>query len=142
IGKPRRGDLYHENEPRHRRAPGITHHSGPNAHSAPYRGARDPRRQCARYMAERIPGAKLIELAGIDHSYIEGDREALLDEVEVFLTGARHVYEPERVLVTVLFADIVGSTERAAALGNNAWRELLAAFFAKVREVLRQYRGA
>jgi len=96
----------------------------------------------ARYMAERIPGAKLIELAGIDHSYIEGDREALLDEVEVFLTGARHVYEPERVLVTVLFADIVGSTERAAALGNNAWRELLAAFFAKVREVLRQYRGA
>jgi class 3 adenylate cyclase len=95
----------------------------------------------ARYMAERMPGAKLIELAGIDHTYIEGDREALLDEVEVFLTGARHVYEPERVLVTVLFADIVGSTERAAALGNNAWRELLAAFFAKVREVLQQYRG-
>ena len=95
----------------------------------------------ARYMAERIPGAKLVELAGVDHSYIEGDREALLDEVEVFLTGARHVYEPERVLVTVLFADIVGSTERAAVLGNNAWRELLAAFFTEVRDVLQQYRG-
>src|SRR5262249_28452610 len=95
----------------------------------------------ARYMAERIPGAKLVELAGVDHSYIEGDREALLDEVEVFLTGARHVYEPERMLITVLFADIVGSTERATGPGNNAWRELLAAFFTEVRDVLQQYRG-
>jgi class 3 adenylate cyclase len=51
------------------------------------------------------------------------------------------VYEPERVLATVLFADIVGSTERAAALGDNAWRELLQTFYARVREVLHQYRG-
>ena len=49
------------------------------------------------------------------------------------------MYEPERVLATVLFADIVGSTERAAALGDNAWRELLEAFYAKVREVLQHY---
>jgi class 3 adenylate cyclase len=95
----------------------------------------------ARYMAEHIPGAKLIELVGPDHSYLEGDRDALLDEVEVFLTGARHVYEPERVLATVLFADIVGSTERAAALGDHSWRELLEAFYAKARAVLQQYRG-
>jgi class 3 adenylate cyclase len=95
----------------------------------------------ARYMVERIPGAKLIELTGIDHNYLVGDRDALLDQVELFLTGARHVHEPERVLATVLFADIVGSTERAAALGDNAWRELLEAFYAKAREVLRQYRG-
>jgi class 3 adenylate cyclase len=95
----------------------------------------------ARYMAEHISGSKLIELAGVDHSYLVGDRDALLDEVEVFLTGAHHVYEPERVLATVLFADIVGSTERAAALGDNAWRELLEAFYAKAREVLQHYRG-
>jgi class 3 adenylate cyclase len=95
----------------------------------------------ARYMAEHIPGAKLIELVGPDHSYLEGDRDALLDEVEVFLTGARHVHEPERVLATVLFADIVGSTERAAALGDHSWRELFEAFYAKARAVLQQYRG-
>src|SRR5262249_18525356 len=68
----------------------------------------------ARYMAEHIPGAKLVELAGVDHNYLTGDRDARLAEVEACLTGARHVYEPERVLATVLFADIVGSTERAA----------------------------
>src|SRR5262245_5803242 len=95
----------------------------------------------ARYMAQRISGSKLVELAGVDHSYCAGDRDALLDEVEVFLTGARHVYEPERVLATVLFTDIVGSTERAAALGDNAWRQLLEAFYAKARAVLHQYRG-
>ncbi len=95
----------------------------------------------ARYLAERIPGAKFVELAGVDHSYLAGDRDALLDEVEVFLTGARHVHEPERVLATVLFVDIAGSTERAAALGDRAWRGLLEAFHAKVREALREYRG-
>jgi class 3 adenylate cyclase len=95
----------------------------------------------ARYMAERIPGAKLIELAGIDHNYILGDRGALLDHVEVFLTGARHAHEPERVLATVLFIDIAGSTERAAGMGDRAWRGLLEVFYAKVREALRQYRG-
>src|SRR5262249_51250789 len=75
----------------------------------------------ARYMAQHIPGAKLVELAGIDHNYLTGGRDALLDEVEVFLTGARHGHDPERVLATVLFADIVGSTERAAALGDHSW---------------------
>jgi pimeloyl-ACP methyl ester carboxylesterase len=95
----------------------------------------------AHYMAERIPGAKLVELAGVDHNYVAGDRDALLDQVEAFLTGTRHVHEPERVLATVLFVDIVGSTQRAAVLGDSAWRELLEAFYAKARAVLEQYRG-
>jgi pimeloyl-ACP methyl ester carboxylesterase/class 3 adenylate cyclase len=95
----------------------------------------------ARYMARCIPGAKLVELAGEDHSHWFGNGDAILDEVEQFLTGSRHAQEPERVLATVLFVDIVGSTERAAALGDSRWRELLEAFYAKVREVLKQYRG-
>jgi len=95
----------------------------------------------ARYMAQHIPGAKLVELSGEDHQPWLGDRDAILNEVEKFLTGKHQVQEPERVLATVLFADIVGSTERAAALGDRPWRELLEAFYAKVREVLKQYRG-
>jgi class 3 adenylate cyclase len=95
----------------------------------------------ARYMAQHIPDAKLVELAGEDHQPWLGDRDAVLNEVEEFLTGKHQVLEPERVLATVLFTDIVGSTERAAALGDRPWRELLEAFYAKVREVLKQYRG-
>jgi class 3 adenylate cyclase len=95
----------------------------------------------ARYLAQHIPGAKLVELAGEDHTPWLGDRDAVLDEVEQFLTGGRRVQEPDRVVATVLFADIVGSTERAAALGDRPWRELLGAFYVKVREVLQQYRG-
>jgi pimeloyl-ACP methyl ester carboxylesterase len=95
----------------------------------------------ARYLTQHIPGAKLVELAGVDHSYLAGDYAAVLDEVEVFLTGARHAPEGERVLATVLFVDIVGSTERAAALGDRAWRGLLDTFYDKVRGALRHYRG-
>ncbi len=95
----------------------------------------------ARYLAAHIPGAKLVELAGEDHSPFLGDCDALLNEIEKFLTGKHRVIDPERVLATVLFADIVGSTERAVALGDRAWRELLEAFYARVREVLAQYRG-
>jgi class 3 adenylate cyclase len=69
------------------------------------------------------------------------DGRILLDHVEQFLTGKRHAQYRERVLATVLFADIVGSTERAAAIGDRSWRELLAAFRAKVREVLRNFNG-
>jgi class 3 adenylate cyclase len=95
----------------------------------------------ARYLTQHIPGAKLVELAGVDHSYLAGDYAAVLDEVEVFLTGARHAPEGERVLATVLFVDIAGSTERAAALGDRAWRGLLDTFYDKVRGALRHYRG-
>lgn len=95
----------------------------------------------ARYLAQHIPGAKLVELPGEDHVPWIGDRDAIVDEVEEFLTGARQTPDPERVLATILFVDIVSSTERAAAVGDRAWRELLEAFHRKVREVLRQMRG-
>lgn len=95
----------------------------------------------ARYMAQHIPGAKLVELPGEDHVPWIGDQDGMLDEIEEFVTGTRQAHEPERVLATVLFVDIAGSTERVAAIGDRAWRGLLEAFQAKVREVLRQYRG-
>lgn len=95
----------------------------------------------ARIMAHGIPDAKLVELPGIDHTFWVNDNGALLGQIEQFLTGRRHAYESERVLATVLFTDIVGSTEQAVALGDNSWRELLTAFYAKVREVIRNFRG-
>jgi class 3 adenylate cyclase len=95
----------------------------------------------ARFMAQHIPGAKLIEFSGQNHAPWFGDRDAVLNEVEEFLTGRRHAQEVERVLATVLFIDIVGSTERAVALGDSPWRRMLEVFYTKVREVLQQYRG-
>ena len=95
----------------------------------------------ARYLARHIVGAKLIEFSGEVHLPWLGDRDAILDKVEQYLTGGRRVHEPERLLATVLFVDIVGSTERAAALGDLRWRELLETFYVRVREVLQVYRG-
>jgi class 3 adenylate cyclase len=95
----------------------------------------------ARYLAQHIPGAKLIEFSGELHLPWLGDRDAILDKVEQYLTGGRRIYEPERLLATVLFVDIVGSTERAAALGDLRWREQLQTFYVRVREVLQVYRG-
>jgi pimeloyl-ACP methyl ester carboxylesterase/class 3 adenylate cyclase len=95
----------------------------------------------ARYLARHIPGAKLVELPGVDHIPYVGDSGALLDQVELFLTGQRQAVEPERVLATVQFTDIVQSTERAATLGDRKWRELLEKFQSMVREELKQYRG-
>src|SRR5439155_3578656 len=85
--------------------------------------------------------AKLIELPGEDHVWWRRASGDLVEHIEEFLTGGRYANEPERVLATVLFVDIVSSTERAAALGDHSWRELLQAFYAKVREVLRLFRG-
>ena len=95
----------------------------------------------ARYMARRIPGAKLVELPGIDHMPWVGDFDPIVQETAEFLTGARHAAEPERVLATVQFTDIVQSTERAAALGDRKWRALLEGFQSQVRESLAQWRG-
>jgi pimeloyl-ACP methyl ester carboxylesterase len=94
-----------------------------------------------RYLASKIPGAKFVELAGADHWISAGDTDAIADEIEEFLTGTRPVPEPDRVLATVLFTDIVGSTERAAALGDRRWRELLAAHHSTVRNQLEHWRG-
>jgi pimeloyl-ACP methyl ester carboxylesterase len=95
----------------------------------------------ARYMARHIPGAKLVEIPGVDHMPWIGDSEAIIQEVEEFLTGARHAPEIERVLATVLFTDMVESTERAAALGDRKWRELLENYQSLVRTQLAQFRG-
>jgi pimeloyl-ACP methyl ester carboxylesterase/class 3 adenylate cyclase len=95
----------------------------------------------ARYMAQRIPGAKLVELPGIDHSPWIGDFEPLVEEAEEFLTGVRHAAEFERVLATVLFTDIVGSTEKASAVGDRKWRELLENYQSLVRKELTHFRG-
>jgi class 3 adenylate cyclase len=95
----------------------------------------------ARFLAEQIPGARLVELDGEDHlAWIE-DQDRLLDEVEEFLTGSRRAREPERALATVLFTDIVGSTETAGRLGDRRWRDLLERHDAIVRRQLGIHRG-
>jgi class 3 adenylate cyclase len=97
--------------------------------------------EAARYIAGQIPDARLVELEGNDHIPWAGDRQALVHEIEEFLTGARHVHEPDRVLATVLFTDIVRSTERAAELGDTRWRELLERHDKLVREQVESFRG-
>ncbi|HKE53846.1 MAG TPA: adenylate/guanylate cyclase domain-containing protein [Actinomycetota bacterium] len=94
-----------------------------------------------RYIAERIPGARFVEMPGGDHMMWTGDSAAILDEIEEFLTGVRRGPEPDRVLATVLFTDIVGSTELTTRLGDRAWRDLLARHHAAVRHELDRWRG-
>ena len=105
------------------------------------RGDRVVNRRAGKQLAAQIPGARYVELAGIDHLPWAGDSEAVLGEVEEFLTGARSVPEPDRVLATVMFTDIVGSTERAAELGDARWRELLSAHQTAVRRELSRFHG-
>lgn len=95
----------------------------------------------SRYMAERIGGAKLVELRGIDHIPWGCDADAILDEIEEFLTGVRRGPELDRVLATVLFTDIVGATEKATTLGDRRWRDLLDVHHASVRRELARFRG-
>jgi pimeloyl-ACP methyl ester carboxylesterase len=95
----------------------------------------------SRYLAEQIPGARYVELEGSDNLFSAGDSEAVLGEIEEFLTGSRHVPVPDRVLATVLFTDICGSTERAAELGDSAWRALLERHDELVRAEVVRHRG-
>ncbi|HYL91140.1 MAG TPA: adenylate/guanylate cyclase domain-containing protein [Burkholderiales bacterium] len=97
--------------------------------------------EAGRYQAAHIPEAKYVELPGIDHIPFIGDAESILGEIEEFLTGVRPIPEPDRVLATVLFTDIVGSTELAARLGDRGWRDLLEAHHALVRQELVRFRG-
>ena len=94
-----------------------------------------------RYLAEHIPGARLLELPGADHLVFVGDQDVILDAVEEFVTGTRAVIKPDRVLATVLFTDIVSSTARAAELGDRRWHDLLEAWQTQVRKLLERYRG-
>jgi class 3 adenylate cyclase len=95
----------------------------------------------SRYMAERIPGAKLVELEGSDNLFSIGDTEAVLGEIEEFLTGERHDLEPDRMLATVLFTDICGSTRHAAQMGDRSWRFMLERHDALFRRALDRHRG-
>jgi pimeloyl-ACP methyl ester carboxylesterase len=95
----------------------------------------------SRYMAERIPGAKYIELPSADHLPWHAESDIVVDEVAEFLTGVRPLHEPDRVLATVLFTDIVGATAKAASLGDRRWRELLNSHHAAVRRNLVRFRG-
>ncbi len=99
------------------------------------------RAENARYLADHIHGAKYVELPGNDHLPYVGDAEAILNEVQEFVTGVRPVAEANRMLATVLFTDIVASTARAAELGDRRWRELLEDYHAMVRRDLVRYRG-
>jgi class 3 adenylate cyclase len=94
-----------------------------------------------RYLAEHIPGARYVELPGADDLYWVGDTDQMLDEIEEFVTGARPAPSTDRVLATVLFTDIVGSTRHIAEVGERRWRDLLDHHDLVVREQLERFRG-
>jgi pimeloyl-ACP methyl ester carboxylesterase len=95
----------------------------------------------SRYVGDRIAGARIVELPGNDHLPWLGDQDAVLDEIEEFLTGVRPHPTLDRVLATVLFTDIVGSTQLAAELGDRRWRELLDQHNGLIRRELDRFRG-
>ena len=95
-----------------------------------------------RYLAERIPGAQYAELPGADHIPVAGDSESVIDQIRQFVSGlSEDESEPETVLATVLFTDLVGSTATAAELGDRRWRELLERHHEVVRRQLVRFRG-
>ena len=94
-----------------------------------------------RYIAACISEARFVEFPGADHAWWTQDGDAIVDEIEELVTGIRPAPEPNRVLATILFTDIVGSTERLQRLGDHAWTELLARHHAAVRRELERFRG-
>ena len=94
-----------------------------------------------RYLADQIPGATYVELDGTDNLIWAGDQDAILDEIQDFVTGTRPAPTPHRSLATVLFTDIVGSTRLAAELGDRAWRRLLGQHFEIIRRSLDRFDG-
>jgi pimeloyl-ACP methyl ester carboxylesterase/DNA-binding winged helix-turn-helix (wHTH) protein len=104
-------------------------------------GDRAMRPEGARYIAEHIPGARYVEFPGEDHFPWVGDADPILDTIEEFLTGARATRDVDRVLTTILFTDIAGSTTRAADMGDQRWCELLSTHNALTRRELARFRG-
>ena len=102
----------------------------------------DENREVSRYLAAHIPGAKLVELPGEDHLPWSGDQDAALGEVEEFLTGTRSAPEHDRMLATVLFTDLVRSTEKAAAAGDRRWADILEGHHVFVRAQLDRFGGS
>jgi class 3 adenylate cyclase len=99
------------------------------------------RPEAGRYMAEHIPSARYVELSGADHLFFAGDTDPLMDEVEEFLTGHHQAPEGDVVTATVLFTDIVSSTEQSARMGHRRWTKLADDHDAMVRAALQRYRG-
>ena len=97
--------------------------------------------ELGRYLARHIPGARYVEMPGIDHVPFGDTADRTLAEVEAFVTALPEEAEPDRVLATVMFTDIVSSTERATELGDRRWRELLQSFHGAVRGQLARFRG-
>ncbi len=97
--------------------------------------------ELGRALAAAIPGARLVELDGVDHLPWVGDLKSVTGEIEMFLTGQRHQQVPDRMLATVLFTDIVDSTRRAADLGDQRWRELLQRHDELARAEIRSFQG-
>jgi len=95
----------------------------------------------SRYLGRHLPGAKMVELPGNEYYPFFGDQDALLGEIEEFLTGTRSGPDVDRVLATVLFTDVVDGTRKAVELGDEKWRELLEVHHRLVREELRRFRG-
>ncbi len=95
----------------------------------------------SRYLAEHIAGARYVELDGVDSFPFVGDSDAIVEEIEEFLTGDRSRGELARALLTVMFTDIVGATAHAAELGDSRWRDLLAQHDTHVREQLARFGG-
>ncbi len=95
----------------------------------------------ARYLADHIRGARYVEVPGSDSHLFAGDHEPVIAEIAEFITGERPSVANERILTTVLFTDIVGSTEHAVQVGDHRWRTLLDAHDKTVREQLRRHRG-
>ena len=105
------------------------------------RGDRAVNWRAGAYMAAHIPGARYTELEGIDHAVYVGDVDAVVDEIEQFMTGTRRAVDVDRIITTVMFVDIVGSTRTAAALGDRTWHDLLATTTAALRTQLATHRG-
>lgn len=105
------------------------------------RGDRAVPVQGARWMAEQMPTARYVEFEGNDHRPIDGDVEPVLREIEQFVTGTVAVPEPDRVLLTVLFTDLVNSTEQAARDGDAAWSSLLARHHEELAAIVARHRG-
>ena len=97
--------------------------------------------ESARATARLIPGARCAELPGNDDLPYVGDTEALLDVIQEFLTGAHGTPDSDRSLATVLFTDIVGSTQKAGQLGDRRWRDLLGEHHARIRRLLERFGG-
>jgi class 3 adenylate cyclase len=104
-------------------------------------GDRDANVAEGRWIAEQVPGARFVELAGEDYLPWVGDQDSIVDELQEFFTGARSTPEGDRALATLLFTDICDSTGHAARLGDRDWRELLQQHHALVREQVARFRG-